>query len=150
MLSPADELVAHLKHFEGFVGHPYYCAAGKLTIGYGHRIDKPVPDITEGQASSLLLFDISLYTLKAVKLSPGLVNDSPRRLNAIIDFVFNCGPGNYEDSRLQAAVDRKDWPTAAMQNNRWVYITDPKTGKKNVSAWQQARRAATSEWLKNG
>jgi Phage-related lysozyme (muraminidase) len=149
-MTTADELVAHLKHYEGFVGHPYLCAAGKLTIGYGHRIDKPVPDITETQASSLLLFDIAKYTVLAVKQSPGLVDDAPRRLNAIIDFVFNCGPENYADSRLRAAVDRKDWPTAAMQNNRWVYITDPHTGQKNVSAWQKARRAATSEWLLKG
>lgn len=146
----AEELVAHLKHFEGFVGHPYRCAAGKLTIGYGHRIEKAVPTISEAQATSLLLFDISKYTLLAVQHSPGLVNDAPRRLNAIIDFVFNCGPEAYADSRLRKAVDRKDWATAAMQNNRWVYITDPKTGKKNVSAWQKARRAVTSEWLLHG
>ena len=147
---PADELIAHLKHFEGFVGHPYYCAAGKLTIGYGHRIDRPVPDITEAQATSLLLFDISLYTIKAVKLSPGLVNDSPRRLNAVLDLVFNCGPEAYKDSHLRAAVDLKQWEEAARQNAKWVYITDPKTKEHHVSAWQKARRAVTSEWLLHG
>jgi len=148
----ADELIAHLKHFEGFVGHSYLCAAGKLTIGYGHRIDKaPVPDvITESAATSLLLFDIAKYTLMVHRLSPGLVNDAPRRLNAIIDFVFNCGPTNYEDSHLREAVNLKQWERAAAENAKWVYITDPKTHQHYVSSWQKARRAATSEWLLNG
>lgn len=149
-MTTADELVAHLKHFEGFVGHPYLCAAGKLTIGYGHRIDKAVPTISEAQASSLLLFDIAKYTMLAVRLSPGLVDDAPRRLNAIIDFVFNCGPENYRDSHLRQAVNLKQWELAAQENAKWVYITDPKTGEHHVSAWQQARRAATSEWLRRG
>jgi lysozyme len=149
-MTTTDELVAHLKHFEGFVGHPYLCAAGKLTIGYGHRIDKPVPDISEAQASSLLLFDIAKYTVLAVRESPGLVDDAPRRLNAIIDFVFNCGPDAYHDSHLRQAVNLKQWGLAAAENAKWVYITDPHTGAKNVSAWQKARRAATSEWLLRG
>lgn len=149
-MTTADELIAHLKRFEGFVGHPYLCSAGKLTIGYGHRIEKPRPDMTEAEASALLLEDIASYTLKAVKLSPDLVNIGGRRLNAIIDFVFNAGPGNYETSQLRKAVNRRDWPEAASQNDRWVYITDPKTGEKNKSSWQIKRRSVTSEWLKNG
>lgn len=149
-MTTAEELIAHLKHFEGFVGHPYLCAAGKLTIGYGHRIDKVVPDITEAQATSLLLFDISKYTLLAVRESAGLVDDAPRRLNAIIDFVFNCGPEAYHDSHLRQAVNLKRWDLAAQENSKWVYITDPKTGQHYVSSWQKARRAATSEWLLHG
>lgn len=149
-MTTAEELIAHLKHFEGFVAHPYLCSAGKLTIGYGHRIDAPRANMTEPEAASLLLEDIGKYTMMAVKLSPDLVNVGGRRLNAIIDFVFNAGPTNYETSRLRAAVNRRDWPTAVMQNNRWVYITDPHTGQKNVSSWQRQRRSATSEWLKTG
>lgn len=149
-MTTTDELVAHLKHFEGFVGHPYLCAAGKLTIGYGHRIERAVPTISEAQATSLLLFDISKYTMLAVRESPGLVDDAPRRLNAIIDFVFNCGPEAYHDSHLRQAVNLKQWERAAEENGKWVYITDPKTHQHYVSAWQKARRAATSEWLRNG
>lgn len=147
---PSDELVAHLKHFEGFVAHPYRCAAGKLTIGYGHRIDVLVPNITEGQATSLLLFDIARFTVQAARLSPGIVNDAPRRLNAIIDFVFNCGPEAYEGSHLRQAVNLKQWALAAQENGKWVYITDPQTGEHHVSSWQRDRRAVTSGWLLNG
>lgn len=150
-MTPTEELIAHLKHFEGFVRHPYYCAAGKLTIGYGHRIDDPHhPDMTEAQATALLLEDIANYTMQAVRITPGLVDDSPRRLNAIIDFCFNCGGQAYSGSGLRFAVARKDWPAAAASNALWDKVTDPKTGIKHVSQWQVQRRAATSRWLKEG
>lgn len=157
-MTQADELITHLKHFEGFVPHPYYCAAGKLTIGYGHRIDKPIPDITEEQGHILLLEDIAKYTLDAVRLTrllggqgPSVLTDaSPRRLNAIIDFCFNCGPVAFAGSRLRLRVLERDWATAAEENGLWVKITDPKTRKKYTSAWQTQRRAVTSEWLLHG
>ncbi len=151
MSGTAEELISHLKHFEGFVGHPYYCAAGKLTIGYGHRIDDPKhPAITEAQATSLLLEDISKYTMMAARLSPGLVNASPRRLNAIIDFCFNAGGNAYAGSQLRLAVRAEDWDAAGLQNARWVYVTDPKTKTKSKSAWQIKRRAVTTTWLVKG
>jgi len=150
-VTPADELIAHLKHFEGFVGHPYYCAAGKLTIGYGHRIDDPHhPDLTEEQATALLLEDIAHYTLMAVRMSPGLVDAAPRRLNAIIDFCFNCGGQAYSGSGVRTAVNNKEWEKAALVNGLWIKVTDPKTKVKYVSEWQKQRRAATSAWLRNG
>lgn len=146
----ANELIEHLKHFEGFVAHPYYCAAGKLTIGYGHRIEVPEPDWSEEKATSVLLEDIAKYTMMAVRLSPGLVSASPRRLNAIIDFCFNAGGSAYAGSQLRLAVNEKRWDAAGLQNARWVYITDPKTKLKVKSAWQVKRRAVTTEWLVKG
>jgi lysozyme len=151
MADTVKELIDHLKHFEGFVDHPYYCAAGKLTIGYGHRIEKPEPKhMTENEATLLLMQDIAKYTLGAVRLSPGLVNTSPRRLNAIIDFCFNAGLGAYAGSTLRQKVNAGLWDDAAAQMRRWVYITDPKTQAKKKSAWQVKRREATATWLEQG
>lgn len=149
-MTPTGELIAHLKHFEGFVAHPYLCAAGKLTIGYGHRIDEPCPDLTEPQAEALLLEDIAKYTLMATRMSPGLVNDAPRRLNSVIDFTFNAGGSAYAGSHLRLAVNNREWLAAADQNSRWIFLTDPKTKRKYVSQWQVQRRAVTSTWLKGG
>jgi lysozyme len=149
-MGTADELIAHLKHFEGFVGHPYYCAAGKLTIGYGHRIPAPEPDWTEAKATAVLLDDIAHYTMMAVRLSPDLVKAAPRRLNAIIDFCFNAGGAAYAGSQLRVAVNANQWDAAGLQNARWVYITNPKTKLKEKSAWQIKRRAVTTEWLVKG
>jgi GH24 family phage-related lysozyme (muramidase) len=86
----------------------------------------------------------------AVRISPGLVNASPRRLNAIIDFCFNCGGSAYAGSALRGKVNAGLWGEAAEQNDKWVYVTNPKTKVKEKSAWQIKRRAATSEWLRKG
>lgn len=151
MTTTGDELLAHLKRMEGFVGHPYRCAAGKLTLGYGHRITKAeARDISEAEGMILLVQDIGKYTMAAYRLSPNLVSVAPRRLNAIIDFCFNCGSNAYAVSQLKKAVDREDWKAAAEQNAKWVYVKDPTTKVKAVSSWQRKRRAITSEWLRVG
>jgi lysozyme len=144
------ELLAHLKHMEGFVGHPYLCQAGKLTLGYGHRITEAERrNVTEEEATTILCDDIAKYTMAAMKISPDLRNVGGRRLNAIIDFCFNCGVGAYAASQLHLAVNRHDWRLAAAENAKWVYITLP-NGVKVKSDWQIARRAVTSAWLLKG
>lgn len=148
-MSAVGELLEHLKKFEGFVPHPYHCQAGKLTIGYGHRIAAPIPDLTEEQGKALLMEDIEAYSKAALRLSPGLT-DEPHRLNAVVDFCFNCGVTAYEHSTLRKMVDAKRWPDAVTQNNRWVYITNPTTKVKEKSEWQVKRRSATSQWLAEG
>lgn len=146
-----DELLAHLKRMEGFVGHPYIDAAGYLTLGYGHRITKAESrNLTEDEATQLLVQDIGKYTMAAVRLSPLLVRVSPRRLNAVIDFCFNLGSNAYALSTLKKKVDREDWPGAAAENAKWVYIRNPQTGVRAVSSWLKKRRAITSGWFLAG
>jgi len=52
-----------IKSFEGLRLKPYYCSAGKLTIGYGHVIRKGEnypheKAITEAEAENLLVKDV--------------------------------------------------------------------------------------------
>jgi lysozyme len=150
-MDTARELLDHLKEFEGFVDHPYYCAAGKLTLGYGHRItEKERRTITKQEATLLLMEDIAHYTLGAVRHSPVLKDVGGRRLNAIIDFCFNCGLAAYAGSTLRKKVDAQDWKAAAAEMEKWVYVTDPKTGEKKKNAWQVRRREVGSAWLLMG
>lgn len=147
---PTDELIAHLKRFEGLRLEPYLCAAGKPTIGYGHQIPSlNHPDISEEEAEILLTEDIAAATLAAHRLSPNIVTIAPRRMNAVIDFIFNCGPGKYGASILRLRVNEERWEAAARQNDLWVWITRP-SGRKVKSPWQVKRRAVTSEWLRDG
>jgi Phage-related lysozyme (muraminidase) len=150
-MSTTDELLEHLRRFEGFVGHPYYCPAGYLTVGYGHRINESerqkYAHITDNEATILLTQDVAKFTLGAVKLSPVLKDTGGRRLNAIIDFCFNCGLTAYAGSTLRLRVDEQDWKAAAHEIEKWVYITDPKTKQKVKSAWQIKRRAVGAGWL---
>ena len=151
------ELVAHLKHFEGWVDHPYKCAAGKPTIGYGHRIpDMAHPHLTLAEGEALLYADIDKYEEMALRITKGrastspLDTASPRRIAAITDFCFNAGGAAYAGSTLCLRVRAGDWLAAAHENGRWIYVTDPKTLKKHTSAWQINRRAVTSAWLAQG
>jgi lysozyme len=142
------DLLKHLKHEEGFVGHVYKCPAGYDTIGYGHRTDgTPHPPITEAQAEALLIADEARFEAMALRLSPGLKDEPARRLDAITDFCFNLGGGNYGGSVLRLRVNEKKWAEAGVQMRRWVYATDPKTGKKRILAALVDRREVTARWL---
>jgi len=144
------ELIAHLKHFEGWRANPYRDQAGIPTIGYGHQIESmDHTPLTLEEGEQLLLEDIQHHEAIVLRLSPGLATDSPRRLDAIVDFVFNIGGNKYSKSTLRRRVRAKDWPAAAVENDKWVYITLP-SGQQVKSEWQISRRAATSAWLRDG
>ena len=143
------EYLSFLKDQEKLVLHPYLCPAGKPTIGYGHRIPSLQHEhITEAQAEALLLEDVAKYEAMALRMSPGVEN--LRRLAAITDFCFNAGGSAYAGSVLRLRVNQQKWSEAAEQNARWVYATNPKTGKKEVFAGLVKRRAVTSRWLEEG
>jgi lysozyme len=145
-----EELIEHVKKFEGWVAHPYLCPAGFPTIGYGHRIDSMNhPDLTKEEGEALLRTDLEHYWAMALRLSPVLAMESPRRIAAITDFCYNVGGTRYSGSTLRTKVRSRNWIGAALQNGLWVYITLP-SGEKVKSEWQIKRRKATSAWLKDG
>lgn len=145
------ELLQHIKNMEKLVTHPYLCPAGVPTIGYGHVIPSlDHPSITTAQAETMLIEDIGKYETMALRMSPGLTDEPPHRLDAITDFCFNLGGGRYSASVLRLRVNEKRWREAAEQNDKWVYATNPKTGKKEVLAGLVKRRAVTSRWLEEG
>jgi lysozyme len=47
------------------------------------------------------------------------MQESPRRLAAIISFAYNCGLGNYRISTLKKRVDAKDWNGAREEIVKW-------------------------------
>lgn len=80
------------RHFEGLSRTAYRCPAGVWTIGYGHtRAVTPGDTVTTEQAERLLADDLA----EAAAVVNGAVTvpltDGQRA--ALIDFVFNVGPG---------------------------------------------------------
>ena len=141
------EWTALAKEHEGLYLSPYQCPAGVWTIGYGHT----GPDVTalstridERRADALLAQDMGEALAQAFELSPGMRVHAPRRLMAIADFCFNCGPGNYAKSTLRKRVNEGNWNLAALENAKWVY-----GGGKKLNGLVR-RRATTSQWLKEG
>jgi lysozyme len=123
----AIEVAAALaRRFEGFVPHPYLCPAGVPSIGYGatyyengRAVKLTDPPITRARAESLLIWAVRTIYLPAVlRLCPAV--DTPERLAALIDFVFNLGAGRLRDSTLRRKVNAGDWDAARVQVMRWV------------------------------
>lgn len=121
--------------------------SGTWTIGYGHtglvrgkKIDQ-FTEITKAEAESLLLADLDDCEMAVERLVKVPLTDGER--DALIIFQFNTGGLRFKgrDSLVLKAVNegrREDVPTEMM---RWDKVTNKKTGKKEISAGLQNRRA---------
>lgn len=127
------------KRFEGLRLHAYRCPAGVWTIGYGHTRDvKPGQTITEEQADALLDQDLGICSRQVRQMVN--VRITQNQVEALTDFVFNLGPGNFKGSILLRKINRDpDDPTIRDEFAKWV--------KSNfeVLPGLVARRAAEAE-----
>lgn len=118
-----------IKNAEGYRSETYKCPSGKYTVGWGHTKGvKPGDKITVDKAEEYLQKDIDecieyIYTHVKVPLTQG-------QFDALVSFIFNCGAGNFESSTLLELLNKGDYEGAADEFPRWVYGTDPETGKK--------------------
>lgn len=114
------------RRFEGFRSSPYLCPAGVPTIGYGftHYADGTIvtlndPPMTRGEAQTLLEFLVRTQYLPAtIRLCPNI--DSPERLGAITDFVFNLGAGSLRASTLRRKILASDWEAVPAELRKWT------------------------------
>lgn len=116
--------MALTKRFEGLRLSAYRDGAGVLTIGRGHT-GKDVYEgqtITEAQADTLLARDMafavscvnSWVNWKKVTLTQG-------QFDALVDFTYNAGVGNFRSSSLLRLVNAGDFTNAAQQFALWVH-----------------------------
>lgn len=128
------DLAAELcRRFEGFSSKPYICPAGVATIGYGStyypdgaKVTMADLPITREQAEAMLLHELN------TTYAPGVVRQCPilfaiaiqsrdwRKINAIIDFVYNLGVGRLQTSTLKRKINAQDWEGAKEQLMLWV------------------------------
>tara|TARA_R100000781_G_scaffold57260_3_gene37018 strand:+ start:2646 stop:3122 length:477 start_codon:yes stop_codon:yes gene_type:complete len=125
----SQEGLALIKKFEGCPTDndgnavSYRCAANKKTIGYGSlkMIDgSPVQDdmkITMQEAEDLLEHEMNEYE--------GYINDMVKvdlkqnEFDALVAWVFNLGPSNFNSSTLLQKLNNKDWDDIPNQIKRW-------------------------------
>lgn len=109
---------------EGFSEIVYNDSAGYPSVGYGHRIipqDEalygPLERITTEMALQLLHDD--------VETAEDCVNDnvtvdlSQNQFDALVDFTYNCGSGNFEKSTLLKLINNEDFLGAANEFEKW-------------------------------
>lgn len=99
----SNTLIAAIKKFEGVRLTAYQDTAGVWTIGYGHTAGVKKGDkITSYQAEQFLREDLKKFEAVADKCKK---LNTQGRYDAILDFIYNCGPGNWEKSTLKKYIE---------------------------------------------
>jgi lysozyme len=133
-----QDLISRLKHKEGFRSLPYKCPAGKLTVGYGHNLEVPMP---EDLADLILRWDV----LQARDGYNGLnrlirMACNEQRKAVLIEMIFWIGlRGLMSFRRMLAAIERQDFHLAAHE------LMDSKMGRE-----YPGRAAELAEMMRNG
>lgn len=107
-----------VKAFEGCKLTAYRDIAGILTIGWGH-CGKDVYDgqiWTQDQADDELEHDLKGAAALLELYSPGLTGGARE---ALTDFVFNLGIGNYRTSTLRQLVRVQNWVAVKAELLHW-------------------------------
>lgn len=104
---------------------PYLCPAGIATIGFGstHYLDgRPVsmsdPGIDEDIAEALMIHEADRCSASVDRMIKVHLDDGQRA--ALIDFVYNFGPGRLQSSTLRQRINRSD-PDAWTEFRKWVF-----------------------------
>jgi lysozyme len=123
-------LIEIIKNSEGLRLESYLCPSGLWTIGWGHT-----KGVKEGQTCTLAeaerYLKEDIQEAKAFVLSRVKVSLSPNQLDALTSFAFNIKKSQFNDKdcTLLRLVNLGEFNRAACQFSRWVYGSDPKTGK---------------------
>ena len=124
------------KRYEGLRLQAYQDSGGVWTVGYGHTGQDVHPDlrITPLAAEALLRADLrDAIDCVNRNLKPAVEQN---HFDALVDFCFNAGRGNFLRSSLLAHVNTKDLEGAAAQFGLWINVN----GQPNRGL--QRRRAA--------
>jgi len=127
------------KQFEGCRLEAYLCPAEKWTVGYGHT----GPDVYKGltisqdRAEQLLKLDMQGAQSTVNNMVEPQINQN--QFDALCDFVYNCGAGNFQSSTLLKLVNAKDFKGAKDEFGKWT------KGGGKVLPGLTKRRAAEAE-----
>lgn len=106
------------EQFEGLSLQAYKDIAGVWTNGYGNTHNVvPGSMITEDQATADLVANIEgaefvVNRTVCVPLTQG-------QFDALVDFVFNLGSGNFQSSTLLRKLNAKDYAGASEEFIKW-------------------------------
>ena len=112
-LTVSKEGIALIKRYEGCKTTPYRCAAGKITVGYGHVIGNglQLPDewnrkFSLGEIDELLRTDLARFEQGVSRYCPVYLTQS--QFDALVSFSFNLGLGVLQRSTLRQKINRGD------------------------------------------
>ena len=119
------QATAITKEFEGFRSKAYQDGGGIWTIGYGtvtfpdgHSV-KPGDTITQADATTALVAGMQ-QRLDFVSPHINVVLDQ-NEVDAIADFVYNIGTGNFLGSTFLKLLNASDFHGAAEEFGKWIH-----------------------------
>jgi lysozyme len=124
----SNVLIAFIKKTENCELTAYKDSAGVWTIGYGHTAGVSKGDkISKFQAEEYLREDIRQFELIADEVKN---LNTQGRYDAVVDFLYNCGPANFKTSTLKKYIEGgyKTWKCQE-EFLKWVNARDPQTKK---------------------
>lgn len=128
--------LALTRSFEGLRLEAYQDSAGVWTVGYGHTGPEVRAGLrmSEAEAEALLREDLA-EAVNCVRRSVR-VRLAQQQFDALVDFCFNAGRGNFLRSTLLRDVNGGDFAGAAAQFGLWVHA-----GGKVCSGLVRRRKA---------
>ena len=134
------KLIEQLKRHEGVKLKPYFCTAGKCTIGVGRNLDDV--GITESEAELLLENDIQNAVTQLTRRFAWTKDLDEVRFAALINFTFNVGIGTvakFVNAMALLKEGKYDMAADEFLNSRWA----KQVGQRAVEVTEQIR---TGEW----
>ena len=139
----SDDGFALTQKFEGCRLNAYQDSVGIWTIGFGHTAGVlPGMSCTQEQAEAWLKSDIHWAESAVNQYVTAALTQG--EFDALVDFVFNLGVGNFVHSTLLRLLNSEDYDGAADEFPKWN-----RAGGKILPSLT-ARRLAEQEMFKNG
>lgn len=136
---PSENAYNLVKQQEGCCLTSYNDTGGTPTIGYGHTFHVyPGQIISQAEANQLLVDDMQNTARWINDLV--IVDLTQNQFDALCDFVFNEGAGNFQKSHLLTLINLGNLTAAAGQFSRWIY--SEVDGKEVILEGLVRRRAA--------
>ena len=108
-MKASQTLIDAIKRFETCSLTAYQDSVGVWTIGYGHTAGVKRGDkIGMYQAEQFLREDLAKFEAVADKCKR---LSTQGKYDAVLDFIYNCGPANFEKSTLKKYIEygKKTW-----------------------------------------
>lgn len=96
-----------------------------ITIAWGITFDElgnPIQlgDVwDEARAKRVKELILNKFIASMLALSPDLAQEDPKKIAAVLSFVYNCGIGNYRISTFKKRINEADWEEAARECLKW-------------------------------
>lgn len=132
----SEEGLALTKGFEGLRLAAYQDVVGVWTIGYGHTGPEVGAGLTITEAEAEMLLRADLADAIACVNCAVSVEIAQCQFDALVDFCFNAGRGNFVNSTLLRKLNLGDVDGAAAEFQLWVHA-----GGKVVAGLVRRRKA---------